>query len=65
MIEKNFIQGQRIMKLSDSGEMYVSALEETKHPKPGYKAEKQKEVREKWHLRADTAILFTEQWKEV
>ena len=30
------------MKLSDSCEMYVSALEETKHSKPGYKAEKLK-----------------------
>ena len=27
--------------------------------------ETEKEVREKWHLRADTAILFTEQWREV
>ena len=30
------------MKLSDSCEMYVSALEETKHSKPGYKAQKLK-----------------------
>ena len=30
------------MRLSDSCEMYVSALEETKHSKPGYKAEKLK-----------------------
>ena len=41
------IQGQRIMKLSDSCEMYVSALEETKHAKPGYKAEKLKKKLEK------------------
>ena len=33
-----------------------------KHSEPGYKVEK---LREKWHLRADTAILFTEQWREV
>ena len=31
------------MKLSDACEMYVFALEETKHSKPGYKAEKLKE----------------------
>ena len=43
MIErKKIIQGQRIMKLSDLREMYVSALEETKHSKPGHKAEKLK-----------------------
>ena len=30
------------MDFSDSCEMYVSALEETKHSKPGYKAEKLK-----------------------
>ena len=59
------MHGQRIMKLSDSCEKYVSALEETKHSKPGYKAEKLKKRRKKWHLRADTAILFTEQWVEV
>ena len=35
------------MKLSDSCEMYVSALEETKHSKPGYKAEKLKKTLEK------------------
>ena len=35
------------MKLSDSCEMYVSALEETKHSKPGYKAEKLKKKLEK------------------
>ena len=36
-----------------------SALEETKHPKNQvYRAEK----REKWHLRAETVILFTAQW---
>ena len=35
------------MKLSDSCEMYVSALEETKHAKPGYKAEKLKKKLEK------------------
>ena len=39
---KKIIQGQRIMKLSDLREMYVSALEETKHSKPGHKAEKLK-----------------------
>ena len=39
---KKIIQDQRIMKLSDSCEMYVSALEETKHSKPDYKAEKLK-----------------------
>ena len=35
------------MKLSDSCEMYVSALEETKHSKPGYRAEKLKKKLEK------------------
>ena len=35
------------MKLSDSCEMYVSAFEETKHSKPGYKAEKLKKKLEK------------------
>ena len=35
------------MKLSDLCEMYVSALEETKHSKPGYKAEKLKKKLEK------------------
>ena len=35
VIEKKIIQGQRIMKLSDSCELCVSALEETKHSKPG------------------------------
>ena len=35
------------MKLSDSCELYVSALEETKHSKPGYKAEKLKKKLEK------------------
>ena len=35
------------MKLSDSCEMYVSALEETKHSKPGYKAEKLKKKKKK------------------
>ncbi|WP_419614713.1 hypothetical protein, partial [Thiolapillus sp.] len=35
------------MKLSDSCEMYVSALEETKHSKPAYKAEKLKKKLEK------------------
>ena len=35
------------MKLSDSCEMYVSALEETKHSKAGYKAEKLKKKLEK------------------
>ena len=35
------------MKLSDSCEMYISALEETKHSKPGYKAEKLKKKLEK------------------
>ena len=35
------------MKLSDWCEMYVSALEETKHSKPGYKAEKLKKKLEK------------------
>ena len=30
------------MKLSDSCKIYVSALEETKHSKPGYKAQKLK-----------------------
>ena len=44
---KKIIQDQRIMKLSDSCEMYVSALEETKHSKPGYKAEKLKKKLEK------------------
>ncbi|WP_419650382.1 hypothetical protein, partial [Thiolapillus sp.] len=47
VIGKKIIQGQRIMKLSDSCEMYVSALEETKHSKPGYKAEKLKKKLEK------------------
>ena len=47
VIEKKIIQGQRIMKLSDSCEMYVSALEEKKHSKPGYKAEKLKKKLEK------------------
>ena len=45
--KKKIIQGQRIMKLSDSCEVYVSALEETKHSKPGYKAEKLKKKLEK------------------
>ena len=35
------------MKLSDSCEIYVSALEETKHSEPGYKAEKLKKKLEK------------------
>ena len=35
------------MKLSVSCEMYVSAFEETKHSKPGYKAEKLKKKLEK------------------
>ena len=35
------------MKLSDSCEMYVSALEETKRSKPAYKAEKLKKKLEK------------------
>ena len=35
------------MKLSDSCELCVSALEETKHSKPGYKAEKLKKKLEK------------------
>ena len=35
------------MKLSDLCEMYVSALEETKHSKPGYKAETLKKKLEK------------------
>ena len=35
------------MKLSDSCEMYVFAFEETKHSKPGYKAEKLKKKLEK------------------
>ena len=35
------------MKLSDSREMHVSALEETKHSEPGYKAEKLKTKLEK------------------
>ena len=35
------------MELSDSCEMTVSALEETKHSKPGYKAEKMKKKLEK------------------
>ena len=47
VIGKKIIHGQRIMKLSDSCERYVSALEETKHSKPGYKAEKLKKKLEK------------------
>ena len=47
VIGKKIIQSQRIMKLSDSCEMYVSALEETKHSKPGYRAEKLKKKLEK------------------
>ena len=35
------------MNLSDSCEVNVSALEETKHSKPGYKAEKLKKKLEK------------------
>ena len=35
------------MKLSDSREMHVSALEGTKHSEPGYKAEKLKKKLEK------------------
>ena len=35
------------MELSDSCEMYVSALEETKHSKPGYQTEKLKKKLEK------------------
>ena len=35
------------MKLSDSCEMYVSALEEKEHSKPDYKAEKLKKKLEK------------------
>ena len=47
VIEKKIIQGQRIIKLSDSCEMYVFAFEETKHSKPGYKAEKLKKKLDK------------------
>ena len=35
------------MKLSDSCKIYVSALEETKHSKPGYQTEKLKKKLEK------------------
>ena len=42
LLKKKITQGQRIVKLSDSCEMYVSAFKETKHSKPGYKAEKLK-----------------------
>ena len=35
------------MKLSDSCEMYVSALEETKHSKPGYKSCKAEKLKKK------------------
>ena len=44
VIGKKIVQGQRIRKLSDSNKTYKSALEETKHSKPGYiyKAEKLK-----------------------
>ena len=42
---KKIIQGQRIMKLSDLCEMYVSALEKTTHSKPDYKAGK---LKKKW-----------------
>ena len=45
------------MKLSDSCEMYVSALEETKHSKPGYKAEKLKKKLEKSDTYGQT-LLF-------
>ena len=47
VIGKKITQGQRIMKHSDSCEMYVYALEETKHSKPGYKAKKLKKKLEK------------------
>ena len=46
-LKKNITQGQRIMKLADSCEICVSALEETKNSKPGYKAEKLKKKSEK------------------
>ena len=46
-MKKNISQGQRIEKLADSCEIYVSALEETKHSKPGYTAEKLKKKLEK------------------
>ena len=39
---KKNIQGQRITKLADLCEIYISALEETKHPNPGYRPEKLK-----------------------
>ena len=42
------------MKLSDSCEMYLSALEETKHSKPGYKAEKLKKKLEKRDIYGQT-----------
>ena len=35
------------MKLSDSCEVYVSALEETKHSKPGYKSCKAEKLKKK------------------
>ena len=38
-MEKENIQGQRIVKLADLCGIDVSALGETKHPKPGYKTE--------------------------
>ena len=46
-LKKNISRGQRIEKLADSCEIYVSALEETKHSKPGYTAEKLKKKLEK------------------
>ena len=42
------------MKLSDSCEMYVSALEETKHSKLGYKAETLKKKLEKSYTYGQT-----------
>ena len=42
------------MKLFDSCEMYVSALEETKHSKLGYKSEKLKKKLEKSDIYGQT-----------
>ena len=47
------------MKLSDSCEMYVSALEETKHSKPGYKAEKLKKKSEKSDTNGQTLPFYS------
>ena len=47
LIDKEIIQGQRIMKLSDLLEEYITVLEQTQHANPNYRAEKLKRKLEK------------------